>query len=67
MGLKSGGNTPGLFGAENGVMNITNNDPSKPVFKVSLQTDYVLPVQLASFDINAYKKDVRLAWSTLAR
>ncbi len=66
MGLKSGGNTPGLFGAENGVMNITNNDPSKPVFKVSLQSDYVLPVQLASFDINAYKKDVRLAWSTFS-
>jgi len=66
MGLKNGGNTPGLFGAENGVMNITNNDPSKPVFKVSLQSDYVLPVQLASFDISAYKKDVKLAWSTFS-
>lgn len=61
---KTAGNQTALMPPQNGVMNISTNDPSKPTFMVSLQTDYALPVTLTSFDAYADKKDVRLKWVT---
>jgi len=50
---------------ENAVLNIETNDPSKPVFKVSQQTDNPLPVKLESFTGTVLRKDVKLIWVTL--
>jgi hypothetical protein len=50
---------------ENAVLNITTNDPSKPTFKVSLQSDNILPVELASFTSIVNRNEVRLNWSTM--
>lgn len=57
-----GGNV--LFSVERAVMNISNNDPSKPVFKVSLQSDNPLPVSLSSFNLTTSGRKVLLTWRT---
>ncbi|MCI0472647.1 MAG: T9SS type A sorting domain-containing protein [Ignavibacteria bacterium] len=49
---------------ENALLNINCNDPSKPVFSVSLQSDSPLPVTLTSFSSNVIVRDVRLNWVT---
>jgi hypothetical protein len=49
---------------ENALMEISNNDPSKPVFKVSLQTESPLPVELSSFTAKVKKGKVLLDWRT---
>lgn len=49
---------------ENAVLNITTNDPSKPTFKVSLQSDNILPVELASFTSVINKNNLTLNWTT---
>ncbi|MCX7878375.1 MAG: S8 family serine peptidase [Ignavibacteria bacterium] len=54
----------GIFSVERAVMNINNNDPSKPVFKVSLQSDNPLPVSLSSFNLNTQGRNVLLFWTT---
>ena len=64
LGMTKSG-SPQQLDAPNGNMVLTTNDPSKPNLSVSLITDYALPVSLASFDLFAVKKDVRLSWSTL--
>ncbi|CAN5550881.1 hypothetical protein BH10BAC5_BH10BAC5_09420 [soil metagenome] len=58
----AGGNTPD--NVENATMDISTNDPSKPVVKISLQSDLPLPVELASFNAIADRNKVTLNWST---
>ncbi|CAF3772480.1 unnamed protein product [Rotaria sp. Silwood1] len=45
-------------------MDISTNDPTKPTFKVSLQSDSPLPVELIGFSSNVNKNNVLLNWST---
>lgn len=49
---------------ENAVMEIETNDPSKPIFKVSLQTVNPLPVELETFTSSVKGRDVYLLWRT---
>ena len=49
---------------ENALMEISNNDPSKPIFKVSLQTEAPLPVELSSFSASIIGSTVKLNWRT---
>ncbi|MBN1634592.1 MAG: S8 family serine peptidase [Ignavibacteria bacterium] len=49
---------------ENAVLNINNNDPSKFVFRVSLQSDSPLPVVLESFTSSVAANNVKLNWIT---
>lgn len=58
------GNQPLLDNVENATMDITTNDPSKSTFKVSLQSDSPLPVELISFTNLVNRNDVKLSWST---
>jgi subtilisin family serine protease len=53
-----------LDGVENATMDISTNDPSKPVFKVSLQSDSPLPVEVISFTSGVNRNNVKLNWST---
>lgn len=50
--------------AENALLELTTNDPSKPTFKISLQSNPPLPVELASFTSITERNSVRLNWST---
>jgi len=58
------GNEINLMSVERAVMNISNNDPSKPVFKVSLQSDNPLPVGLSYFTTSTKQRNVILRWRT---
>ena len=49
---------------ENATMDISTNDPSKPVVKISLQTQYLLPVELSSFSSIVERNSVILNWTT---
>jgi len=49
---------------EDAVLNIVTNDPSKPTFRVSLQTNSTTPVELVSFTSAIVKRDVNLNWVT---
>jgi subtilisin-like proprotein convertase family protein len=50
---------------ENALMEITNNDPSKSIFKVSLQTESPLPVELSSFTAKVLRSGgIQLDWRT---
>jgi subtilisin family serine protease len=49
---------------ENALMEIETNDPSKPLFKISLQTVNPLPVELASFTSLVEGRDIHLFWKT---
>ncbi len=49
---------------ENALMSISNNDPSKSLFKVSLQTDSPVPVELSSFSASVIGSLVKLTWAT---
>lgn len=57
-------NSAEMDNAENATLDIQTNDPSKPVFKVSLQTDQLLPVELISFNSVVLRNNVELKWST---
>lgn len=61
----SRGNELQADNVENATMDITTNDPSKPTFKVSLQADEILPVELASFTSEVNRNNLKLNWSTL--
>ena len=57
--------TLGTDAFENALMSISNNDPSKSTFRVSLQTDFALPVELSLFTANVLKSGgVKLDWRT---
>jgi thermitase len=57
--------TLGTDAFENALMSISNNDPSKSTFRVSLQTDFALPVELSSFTVKVLKSGgVKLDWRT---
>ena len=49
---------------ENALMEISNNDPSKPIFKISLQTEAPLPIELSSFSATTIGSTVKLSWKT---
>ncbi len=49
---------------EEAVLNINNNDPSKPVFKISLYNEAPLPVKLLSFNSEISGRNVILKWMT---
>ena len=49
---------------ENATMDISTNDPSKPVVKISLQTPAPLPVELSSFISIVERNNVNLKWTT---
>ncbi|MBS1493865.1 MAG: S8 family serine peptidase [Bacteroidetes bacterium] len=51
---------------ENATLDITTNDPSKGTFKVSLQSDSPLPVELSNFNASVNRNDIRLNWSTVS-
>ncbi|CAF4651376.1 unnamed protein product, partial [Rotaria sp. Silwood1] len=53
-----------LDNVQNATMDISTNDPTKPTFKVSLQSDSPLPVELIGFSSNVNKNNVLLNWST---
>ncbi len=61
----SRGNELQIDNVENATLDITTNDPSKPTFKVSLQSDSPLPVELANFTSIINRNKVNLNWSTL--
>ena len=48
----------------NALMEISNNDPSKPIYRVSLETDNPLPVELSSFSASVIGSSVKLNWRT---
>ncbi len=57
--------TLGTDAFENALMSISNNDPSKSTFRVSLQTDFALPVELSSFTAKVLRSGgVKLDWRT---
>ncbi len=60
------GNEIQLDGVENATMDITTNDPSKSTFKVSLQSDTPLPVELSNFTSIANRNNIKLNWSTVS-
>ncbi|MBP9095092.1 MAG: S8 family serine peptidase [Ignavibacteria bacterium] len=60
------GNEILLDGVENATMDIATNDPSKSTFKVSLQSDTPLPVELSNFTSTADRNNVKLNWSTIS-
>jgi len=51
---------------ENATLDITTNDPTKTTFKVSLQSDTPLPVELSNFNSSVNRNNVKLSWSTLS-
>ncbi|NWF49671.1 MAG: S8 family serine peptidase [Ignavibacteriaceae bacterium] len=57
-----GGLEPELF--QNALMEISNNDPSKSIFRVSLETDSPVPVELSSFTASVVGNSVNLNWQT---
>jgi subtilisin family serine protease len=58
------GNEHLLDDAENATLDISTNDPSKPILKVSLQTPAPLPVELSNFTSTVEKNTVKLNWAT---
>jgi hypothetical protein len=63
--LLKGNQTLGTNAFENALMTISNNDPSKSNFRVSLQTEFPLPVELSSFTAKVLKSGrVKLDWRT---
>ena len=57
--------TLGTDAFENALMSISNNDPSKSTFRVSLQTDFPLPVELSLFTAKVLNSGgVKLDWRT---
>lgn len=54
----------GTSSVRNALMEISENDPSKPLFKVSLETDSPLPVELSSFTAGVTDNSVLLKWRT---
>jgi hypothetical protein len=60
----SRGNELQFDNVENALLDITTNDPSKSSFKVSLQSDTPLPVELQSFTSSIERNNVKLNWST---
>jgi len=58
------GNESILDDVENALLNINTNDPSKPVVKVSLQTQDPLPVELVNFTSAVERNNVKLNWTT---
>ncbi len=50
--------------SENAILTISNDDPSKSSFKVSLQNDGALPVDFVEFNTNVDKNNVTLNWTT---
>lgn len=60
----SRGNELQFDNVENALMDITTNDPSKSSFKVSLQSDTPLPVELQNFTSFIVRNNVKLNWNT---
>lgn len=65
LGKPSRGNEIQHDGVENATMDITTNDPSKGTFKVSLQSDAPLPVEMSGFTSSVNRNNVKLNWTTL--
>ncbi len=55
---------PSMFDVENATMDISTNDPSKPTFKVSLQSPSPLPVEMSAFNSSVIRNNVSLHWTT---
>jgi len=49
---------------QNALMQISTNDPLKPVYKVSLYSEEELPVELSSFTASLSGSTVKLNWKT---
>lgn len=49
---------------ENATLDISTNDPSKPVVKISLQALSPLPVELINFTSSVERNNVKLNWTT---
>ena len=50
---------------EDATMDISTNDPSKPIVKISLQTPAPLPVELSNFSADVNGNNVNLNWTTV--
>jgi len=63
--LLKGNQTLGTDAYSNALMEISNNDPSKPIFRVSLETESPLPVELSLFTAKVLNSGgVQLNWRT---
>lgn len=63
--LLKGNQILGTDAFENALMSISNNDPSKSNFRVSLQTEFPLPVELSSFTAKVLRSGgIQLNWRT---
>lgn len=63
--LLKGNETLNTDAFSNAIMEISNNDPSKPIFRVSLETEFPLPVELSLFTAKVLRSGgVQLNWRT---